>query len=390
MAVLLYNDLEFNEKDERIEVRFLDRFCFDIDKTELDSIGEFVILDSKKIEFDGKEAKVKRLFDHLISSKIERSLKTKDGRKAIYVHQGPLIGSQAFGILDSDTNCVELRPITGCNLNCVFCSVDEKLKKGPCYVIDLDLLVSEFQKLAEKKNHPLYVHISAQGEPLFYSKIVELVSEISKIEKIQIVSIGTNGTLLTKELIDKLVDAGLHRINLSVNAIDPQIAKKLAGSLEYDIEEILKIAKYIKSKNIDLIIAPVYLQKLNHEEMGKVIQFAKEIGCQIGIQNFLEYSSGRKPVKQLEWDEFYKILEGFEKKYDVKLKNPELGFEIKEDKALERPFKKGQKIIAEGIYLGYASAGDRLIALQGRMTKKKQKLKLIREKHNIYIGAPLV
>ncbi|MBW3011015.1 hypothetical protein KY326_02250, partial [Candidatus Woesearchaeota archaeon] len=157
----------------------------------------------------------------------------------------------------------------------------------------------------------------------------------------------------------------------------------------YDIGRIMDIAKYIKSVGIDLVVAPVYLQEMNHDEIGKIIEFAKKLGCKVGIQNFLEYPYGKKPVKQLEWDRFYDVLGKLEKEYKVKLIDPELGFEIKTDKALKKPFRKGQQVLAEQIYEGYATAGDRLIALQGRMTKKKQKIKLIRDKHNIYIGAPL-
>ena len=155
MAVLEFEDLKFSEKDGLVEACFMDSFYFDLDKKDLDEIGKFKITFENKIEFEGKEAKVRRLFNNLISVRIKSSLKSKDGRKAIYVHDGPLIGGQAFGILDSDTNCVELRPITGCNLNCMFCSVDEKLKKGPCYIVDLDLLVSEARL---KKSNPKLMH----------------------------------------------------------------------------------------------------------------------------------------------------------------------------------------------------------------------------------------
>lgn len=392
MAVLSYEDLRFKERDGRIEACFMDRFFFDIGRPELEGIGRFRSAAGNEIEFDGKEAKIRRLFDRLLSRKIETSLRARDGRKAVYVHKGPLIGAQAFGILDSDTNCIEVRPVTGCNLNCIFCSVDEKLKKGLSYAVDPELLVSGLKKIAQKKKHPLYVHISALGEPLLYSRIVELVKDISGIEKVKRISIGTNGTLLTEELVDALKQAGLDRINLSLNAVDPDAAKKLAGSKEYDVDRIIGIARYIKSSGLGLVIAPVFLQGLNEGEIGKIIELAKELGCKAGIQNFLEYSRGRVPAEQLGWDEFYSRLEELEKKHGMKLIDPDLGFDIRKDRVLEKPFRKGQVVSAENIYPGYAAAGNRLIAVQGngRAGKpgQKIKLKLIRDKHNIYAGVP--
>ncbi|MFX1453638.1 MAG: hypothetical protein ACFFCM_22600, partial [Promethearchaeota archaeon] len=49
-------------------------------------------------------------------------------RKLIYITKEsriPLIGSIYFGIIDRNTNLIQVRPLTGCLLNCPFCSVDE-------------------------------------------------------------------------------------------------------------------------------------------------------------------------------------------------------------------------------------------------------------------------
>ena len=68
----------------------------------------------------------------------------------------PLIGHTAFGLIDRGTNLIQVRPCSGCNLNCIFCSVDEGISKTRVtdYMVDPDYLLEEFEKLAEfKRRH---------------------------------------------------------------------------------------------------------------------------------------------------------------------------------------------------------------------------------------------
>jgi uncharacterized Fe-S cluster-containing radical SAM superfamily enzyme len=45
-------------------------------------------------------------------------------RLYIYVHNMPLVGHIAFGVIDRGTNILQVRPTTICPYNCIFCSVD--------------------------------------------------------------------------------------------------------------------------------------------------------------------------------------------------------------------------------------------------------------------------
>ena len=58
------------------------------------------------------------------------------------------------------------------------------------------------------------------GEPLLRPDLVDIVSDIATTPGIREVSMTTNGVLLAEQL-DLLVDAGLRRINVSVDSLDP-------------------------------------------------------------------------------------------------------------------------------------------------------------------------
>ena len=53
------------------------------------------------------------------------------------------------------------------------------------------------------------------------------------------------------------------RINLSLHSLDKKQAKYLSGINTYDVEKIKEIAKYISKKDIELLLTPVWMEKIN-------------------------------------------------------------------------------------------------------------------------------
>jgi len=407
MAEIKFKDLEFNDDNDKIKVVLYRLFYFHIPRNELENIADFKI-GRNHIEFkDVSEKKANNKFNSLLSKYFPELKYSLNNNKAIYIHQNsgiPLIGNSAIGLVDRNTNIIEVKPLTGCNLNCIFCSVDEGIstKKKVDFVVEKDYLVQGFRKLVEYKQcDEIEAHINTHGEPLLYSPIVELVRDLKNTKGVRVISIDTNGMLLTKELVDKLAEAGMTRINLSLNALDDNLAKKMAGTSEYNIEHIKKIARYIPEK-MDLIISPVWVPGMNDKDMPKIIEFAKKVGAgknfpPLGIQNFLNYKQGRNPVKQIPWEEFYERLEYLEKEHDIKLKDTFSDFNVKPTKKLPQPFKKNDVIkatvVCEGRYKGekIAASKERSITLPNCKAKVGDlvKVKITRSKHNIFYALSL-
>lgn len=391
---LEFEDITFEDFDDRIRVNFLRNYYFEVEKSELGEIAEFRIKANKLI-FGTNEKRARNKFN-LILLRGLANLKNKiGGKNTVYITRDsgiPLIGNTAFGLVDRNTSLIEVKPMTGCNLSCVFCSVDEgrEGKWVTDFIVEPNYLIEEFRKLAEFKDCELEAHIGTHGEPLLYPKLVELVRGLADINWVKRVSMDTNGTLLTKKLIDELAEAGMSCINLSLNAIDRQVANKLAGCA-YNIDHVLEMARYAKAK-LGLLIAPVWVPGINDEELSKLIELSKELGVRIGIQNFLGYKYGRNPVKAAGWELFYEKLRKLEKEYSIKLIFSEEDFLIKKTKQLPRPFRKGQTINAEVVCDGrlkgekIAVADGRSISIPDCPKKGRIRLRLTRDKHNIFFG----
>lgn len=332
-------------------------------------------------------------------------------RPMIYITRDmeiPLIGHTAFGIIVRGTNIIEIRPISGCPLRCIFCSVDEgrnSSTRQTDYMIEPEFLFEEVSNVASfLGNKSLELHVSAQGEPTTYPYLADLVEKLATIEGVEQISMQTSGVLLDESSIRALEKAGLTRINLSVNCMDAGKAKALAGTSNYDLEHVKMLIKLISDTDISLLISPVVVPKVSEGDMDEIIQYLKKLGLErfyqapLGIQNYLEYQLSRKVkgIKPWSWDEFHAYLRNLERRYGVSnlILDQKRDFQMEKRKELPKPFRKGEvvraKIKAPGRIKGelLAVARNRIIqVIKG--TKKigtEARIKIERTKNNIFTG----
>ena len=392
-----FEDLKFELTNEHLIVYLLDIYKTEIPLEELDPVGII------KVTKNSIEAKKENKFGMILSKYLLKLTNTINNKETVYIHQNsgiPLMGSTYFGIVDRGSNVIELRPLTSCNLNCMFCSVDEGIdsKKNVDYIVEKDYLVSEFNHLLKQKNcNEIEALINPQGEPMLYTRIVSLVSDLAKNPKVKSIAMNTNGTLLTKKKVDELISAGMTRINFSLNSMSQELATKIAGTA-YKSKNVQEIIEYT-SKKIDINIAPVLANDINNEEIEGILEFVQKLQKKtdkiifLGIQNLLNYKFGRNPVKQMEWDKFNEMLDSLEKKYSINLRDSP-SFKFVETKELPKPFKKSQTVEVMILCKG-RTKNERIAAAKNRAinvincfekNNKKTKVKIIRIKHNIFMA----
>jgi len=316
----------------------------------------------------------------------------------------PLIGHTAFGLIDRGTNLIQVRPCSGCNLNCIFCSVDEGISKTRVtdYMVDPDYILEEFEKLAEFKrrhckNVKIEAHIDGQGEPFIYPYMIDLIKRLKDIA--DIVSVQTNGTLLDERKINEL-EGYLDRINLSINSLDGKKAKLLAGRADYDIDHVKSIAKEIADSEIDLLIAPVWVPKYNDEDIMEILEFGKRIGAgriwkPFGVQKYIKYRFGRHPkgAKIISFRDFYSKLREIDRNLILSPRD----FGIVKCKSLPKRFKIGERVKLrlemygriKGEMIGIAR--DRVIQVVDTNKKIGEvvNVRIVRNQHNIYVATPV-
>ncbi len=331
----------------------------------------------------------------------KRVLNRVTGRDLVFVTKEssiPLLGHSAFGIIDRGTNLLQVRCISGCNLNCIFCSVDEgraSRTRKTDYIVDPDYMLEGLKSVVEFKGGGVEVHLDGQGEPTLYPYFEYFVERVSKIKGVDVISLQTNGTLLNDERISAIEDY-VTRINLSISSMDPKLAKKLHGP--YNLDKVVEVAEAIASSKMDLLIAPVWVPRYNDDEIPKIIEFALEIGAgkkypPLGIQKYIPYRFGRKTGKSMSFREFYSKLKEYEKEYGIKLILRPEDFGMEKRDRLPCPFKRGERvrarIVADGRLVGekLVVARDRSIAV---MTEKRVgefvEFEIVQTKDGIVVG----
>jgi cyclic pyranopterin phosphate synthase len=130
-----------------------------------------------------------------------------------------------------------------CNMRCVYCMPPEGILIQPHEkIMRFEEIVRVARVAAE--NGILSMRLTG-GEPLLRHDLPELVSMIAEIPQVDDISITTNGLLL-EEKAKLLAEAGLRRVNISLDTLDPEKFKKITrgGSLEKVWRGVAAAEKY--------------------------------------------------------------------------------------------------------------------------------------------------
>jgi len=142
---------------------------------------------------------------------------------------------------DRNINYLRISVTDRCNLRCIYCMPESGIK----LLRHEDILtfdeIKNFTEIAV--NHGVNKVRITGGEPLVRKDITILVKMISEIKGINDLSMTTNGVLL-KHFAYDLYAAGLHRVNISLDTIDPAKFRSITriGNIN-DVLEGIEAAK---------------------------------------------------------------------------------------------------------------------------------------------------
>lgn len=167
-----------------------------------------------------------------------------------------------------------------CNIRCFYCHHDGVIpQEYEMTPYEIERIVTVAKNLGIKK-----IRLSG-GEPLIRGDIIDIIRRISALD-FQDVSITTNGTLL-EEYSEKLKEAGLNRVNISFDTLNPSIYQFITRSnylqkVKNGIKKAVKVGLYPVKVNM------VIMKGLNHEEVWDMFQFCKENGAILQIIELLK------------------------------------------------------------------------------------------------------
>ncbi|AKP67106.1 GTP 3',8-cyclase MoaA [Companilactobacillus ginsenosidimutans] len=181
-----------------------------------------------------------------------------------------------------------------CNLRCVYCMPKEGLPFFPSdEVLSQDEIVQLVENFAEMGISKVRI---TGGEPLLRTDVVEIVRRIKNVDGIEDVSITTNGLFLAK-LAQQLKDAGLDRLNISLDTFNAKRYKEITrgGNIQQVLDGISVAAK-LNFKKIKL--NTVLIKGQNDDEILEFLNYTKDNNVNVRFIEFMPIGNSLKTWKK--------------------------------------------------------------------------------------------
>jgi cyclic pyranopterin phosphate synthase len=175
-----------------------------------------------------------------------------------------------------------------CNLRCTYCMPAEGIQ----LLRHEDIL--SFDEIAEVARIAVEMGVRkirlTGGEPLVRRGIVDLVRMIASIPGVEDLSMTTNGVLLSQFAI-QLKEAGLRRINVSLDTLDPEKFSKITRG--GNVEDVL--AGLIAARNAGL--EPIKINCVTGEfiddaDIKQIKEFGEKNGFQVRYIRQMDLATG--------------------------------------------------------------------------------------------------
>ena len=170
-------------------------------------------------------------------------------------------------------------PSFHCNFHCNYClhsmSNEELGKKGfTRQFMDFGIYKKAIDDAQKFHGNIKALIFAGHGEPLMHSEISEMVSYAKQTEKFERIEIVTNGSLLTHELSDRLIEAGLDRLRISLQGVNEEEYRTVSGvKLDFKkfVEQIGYFYEHKVNTEVYIKIIDVAMKNSSEEELFREI-----------------------------------------------------------------------------------------------------------------------
>jgi len=173
-----------------------------------------------------------------------------------------------------------------CNFRCAYCMPKDVF--GPDYAFlpkdqiltneEILLLARCFAKLGIEK-----IRLTG-GEPLLRKDLVPLIAELTQIKLVKDLSLTTNASLLPR-YASKLKNAGLNRINISMDGLDTEVFKQMSGG-RGDPKAVLEGIAAAQNAGLEIKVNMVVKKGVNESEILPMVKQFRESRITL---RFIEY-----------------------------------------------------------------------------------------------------
>ena len=176
-----------------------------------------------------------------------------------------------------------------CDLRCIYCMPAEGVENIPHREIltfeETARLVRIMAGLGVRK-----IRLTG-GEPLIRRDICSLVAMIDAVDGIEEICLTTNGTTLSDHAV-MLRDAGVDRINVSLDTVDRDVYKRITGADRLD--DVMRGIDTAYGLGIPLKINCVPIRNINDSEICSIALLAKDRAIDVRFIELMPIGCGKE------------------------------------------------------------------------------------------------
>jgi GTP 3',8-cyclase len=174
-----------------------------------------------------------------------------------------------------------------CNFRCPYCMPRETFHEKYQFLRSAERL--SFEEIVRLTR--LFVPLGVRklrltgGEPLLRANLPDLIGDLTSIPGVEDVALTTNGVLLSQHA-SELKAAGLKRITVSLDSLDPQVFSKMSGGLG-SVEDVLSGIEHARRAGLDPIKVNAVIERgINDHTALDLVEHFRGSGV---IVRFIEY-----------------------------------------------------------------------------------------------------
>ena len=184
---------------------------------------------------------------------------------------------------------IQIQTITGCNANCIFCpngKTRRPIPKGRRMDWDMYRSIVDQSIALGVRRYSVYL----MNEPMLDHELPQRVAYISsRIKKPQYVKVTSHGGLLTERMARGLLDAGLSKLKISVQSLNPKTYRELMGlDLDKTLRNIYRFLNLKKQGGYKLPRLEIVTVDLiqTRPDIPRIRQYCQTRGMTLYIERF--------------------------------------------------------------------------------------------------------
>lgn len=150
-------------------------------------------------------------------------------------------------------------PASACNFQCTFCPTGHRDMIAETRrfqgVMKFDVFRKIVDDLAEFEKPIKVLRLYKDGEPLLNKRFADMVAYARNAKHIEYIDTTTNGTFLSAERMAPIIEAGIDKINISVDGMNEETYSRFTG-FKFDFKKFVENVKWLNANkgNCEIVV----------------------------------------------------------------------------------------------------------------------------------------